>query len=120
MNLNSWILVFIGGGLGSIFRVGMSFWISSAKYLYLSTLLVNIIASFLLGFFIQKQISHPDSDWIKLLLVSGFCGGLSTFSTFSNDNFVLIQSGRWLEAVLYSISSIISGLSAIWIAFKYF
>lgn len=118
MNLSSWILIFIGGGIGSILRVAMSFWINQARFVYLSTLFVNIIASCLIGYFIQKQISNPEASWIKLLLVSGFCGGLSTFSTFSNENLILIQNGRWIEAIFYSLVSLCSCLLAVWAGYK--
>lgn len=118
MNLSSWILIFIGGGLGSILRVAMGSWINHTRFLYLSTLFINIIASFLIGYFIQKQISNPEATWLKLLLVSGFCGGLSTFSTFSNENLILIQNGRWLEAIFYSLTSLSSCLIAVWAGYK--
>jgi CrcB protein len=55
------------------------------------------------------------ADWIYPLVVVGFCGGFSTFSTFSNDNFQLMQQGNWTFLLLNIVLSIGVGLFLVWL-----
>ena len=81
------IYIFIGSGLGGIIRFGLGKWISSihSTNFPLGTFIVNILACFIVGFVIgladSKQIISASA---KMFWVVGFCGGFSTFSTFSN------------------------------------
>ncbi|NOT38303.1 MAG: fluoride efflux transporter CrcB [Saprospiraceae bacterium] len=118
MSFQSLILVFIGGGIGSVLRYMMSQWINSNRFIYVSTLVVNILASFLLGIFLQKLNQMNDQEWIRFLLIVGFCGGLSTFSTFSSENLIMIQQGRIVEAISYSLMSILICVISVWLGFK--
>jgi CrcB protein len=63
--------------------------------------------------FISK--SHTESPDLKWLLVSGFCGGFTTFSAFGYENVVLMRSGHFSIAIAYISLSIVAGLSAVWI-----
>ncbi|MEW5844557.1 MAG: fluoride efflux transporter CrcB [Bacteroidota bacterium] len=113
-------VVFIGGGLGSVFR----YWISSyaSKHLPLffpfGTLLVNIIGSFILGLMIfgwdEKGLISPT---IKLFIGVGFCGGLTTFSTFSLETFNLIKDAEFLMACLNIAVNVLFTLIGIYIAY---
>ena len=113
-------VVFIGGGLGSIFR----YWISSyaSKHLPLffpfGTLLVNILGSFILGLMIfgwdEKGLISPT---IKLFIGVGFCGGLTTFSTFSLETFNLIKDAEFLMACLNIAVNVLFTLVGIYIAY---
>lgn len=114
--MNELIVVFAGGGLGSLARFGLGNWINSLHHLHypLGTLVVNIIACFTLGLFIglvdNKQLF---STTTRLFWVVGFCGGFSTFSAFSSETLLLFQQGQYASSVLYVIISVILCVSAI-------
>lgn len=95
--------VFIGGGLGSVFR----YWVSSfmqkiaASHLPYGTLTVNIIGSFLIGFIITYIESRTaEFPYWRQLLVIGFLGGFTTFSSFSFDTLSLIRNQELTAAFL--------------------
>lgn len=109
------IAIFLGGGLGSVCR----YWVSNLLKNYsinfpLATLCVNLIGSFILGFtialFWNKSHLHPT---IKLAIAVGFCGGLTTFSTFSWETFDLIKNGEFILTFLYVFISILVCLLAV-------
>lgn len=108
------ILIALGGGIGSILRYLAN--VSVGKIwpfkLYYATLLVNIIGCLLIGFligYLQKNSSSNES--LKLLLITGFCGGFTTFSTFGLENFNLLQSQNYITSLIYIASSIIIGIA---------
>lgn len=112
------LLVGLGGGLGSIFRYLTS--LLTAKYYTntfpLATFTANILGCFLIGILIGvlgQNIQTNNS--LKLLLITGFCGGYTTFSTFASENISLLQTNNYITAILYSGSSIFEGLIAIWL-----
>lgn len=100
--MNQLILIFLGGGLGSLARYFLSQQFSNANFQNLpyATLLANIMASFILGIFIGYEMSHKITSNYRLLIAVGFCGGFSTFSTFSADSLHLLQTNRIFEAFL--------------------
>jgi fluoride exporter len=118
--LKNIIFIGIGGGLGSICRYLMSFalakWIDMA--FPLGTFLINILGSLLIGLLLGFFDKTLLSDSARLLLVTGFCGGFTTFSAFSSENLNLILSGNWFTAILYSLLSILLGISAVWLGYK--
>ncbi len=110
------LLVGIGGAIGSIFRY-LSSWIA-AKFLQssfpLSTLLINVFGSLLIGVFIGLLSKYyPENHPLKFLLIVGFCGGFTTFSSFALENYNLFQNNQQLTAYLYIIASIILTITAI-------
>ncbi|MEX2591233.1 MAG: fluoride efflux transporter CrcB [Anditalea sp.] len=112
------ILVGLGGGLGSIFRYLTAVFVNKHfSFIYpLATFMVNFIGCFLigllLGLFERQYWTTPD---LKFLLVVGFCGGYTTFSTFAFENLSLFQSNHTLVAFAYIALSVLTGLFATWL-----
>jgi CrcB protein len=110
------LLIGLGGAFGSIFRY-LTHWITS-KYFQssfpLSTFLVNILGSLLIGLFIGYLSKYfPENHPLKFLLIVGFCGGFTTFSSFALENYNLFQNNQQGTAYLYIITSIILTISAV-------
>lgn len=104
----------IGGAAGSVLRYAISLWLTRAHGDFpLATLLVNVTGSFLLAFF-ARAFSTPDSSAVlRAALTIGFCGGFTTFSTFSAEFVTLVQEGRTLRATLYVAISVLVGIVAV-------
>ena len=113
------LLIGLGGGLGSIARYATT--ILSQKYLSsflpYGTLIANILGSLLIGLFLAYLIENPSQNF-RLLLVTGFCGGFTTFSTFSYENFSYLQNGQIGMFLLYGLGSIALGLLAVFVGFN--
>ncbi|CNC88169.1 fluoride ion transporter CrcB [Yersinia pseudotuberculosis] len=93
---NTLLAVFIGGGVGSMARWLVSLKLNSASaHLPVGTLIVNLVGAFIIGLTLAlfSRMTHIDPVW-KLLITTGFCGGLTTFSTFSVEVVYLIQEGK--------------------------
>lgn len=114
----NFLAVFLGGGLGACLRYWVGIFITGFLKINLpvATFLVNVLGCFLIGFlyvfFVEKLEA---SKQLKLLLTVGFCGGLTTFSTFSAEVFDMIQNGQLLNASIYTILSVIIGLVAVFL-----
>ena len=106
------LLVCIGSFVGG----GARYAISKAMQLFLptvmpwGTLTVNVVGCFLIGLLSGLL---PGNHTAKLILVTGFCGGFTTFSTFMNENFQLGRDGHLLWAMLYTAASVVLGLLAV-------
>ena len=111
--------IFIGGGIGSLSRYGITNLLKMYSMDFpFATLSVNIIGSLILGFaatlfWSKTQNSIFLNDTLKLAVTVGFCGGLTTFSTFSWETFDLIKQGDYLLAFLYTVISILVCVLAI-------
>lgn len=122
MTFNNLFLVFMGGGIGSVFR----WWIGRIVPFYfagtfpVSTFAINCVASLLFGLFIslneQKIVASP----LLLFLTTGFCGGFSTFSTFAFESFKLFKNGELLLLISYNLLSLVFGLLSAYLGYKYF
>lgn len=108
-------LVFVGGGVGSALRFLLGRYISRYSIAFpWATLTVNIIASFALGFIMAIYLKKPDTNyWLPLLLGVGFCGGLSTFSTFSYEGFMMLQKNEVAQFLVYTGVSLVACLAAV-------
>ena len=90
------LAVFIGGGTGSVARWFLSMRFNPMHHaIPLGTLTANLIGAFIIGVGLAwfNRMTHIDPMW-KLLITTGFCGGLTTFSTFSAEVVFLLQDGR--------------------------
>ncbi len=116
--LKTLLLVGIGGGIGSVMRY-LTAYVVGKFYdnpFPLATFSVNILGCLLIGILIGvfgKQLS-PNDD-LKYLFITGFCGGYTTFSTFSAENIQLIQSGNYVIPALYITSSVLFGILAVFL-----
>lgn len=100
---SSWLLVFVGGGIGSVLRYGIGLLLPATvagRPFPVGILLANVCASALLGFVAAAVLNRMVSNDLRLLVGVGVCGGLSTFSSFSVDTLVLLQHGRIGTALL--------------------
>jgi CrcB protein len=109
----NFIWVFIGGGLGSISRYGIS--LGTQKFytgnLPIATFTSNILACIILGItFYGFKDKLETTAWISPLLITGFCGGFSTFSSWSKETVDLIQQGQWIWAVSNILISLLFGI----------
>jgi CrcB protein len=114
--IQSVALVGIGGAIGSILRYLAGCWLKpyTTGGFPWSTFGVNIIGSLLIGILIAYfQTKTPAQNSLQLLLVTGFCGGFTTFSSFTLENIQLIQEGKIAVASTYIVLSIIFGLLAV-------
>lgn len=104
------ILVFIGGGFGSLLRYLLSLWIPwNETSIPWATFLANFFACMLIGVLWMLGTRNILDAHLRLLLITGFCGGFSTFSTFSNEIFLLGEESRWMVAGTYVVGSLVFG-----------
>ena len=111
------ILVFLGGGFGSVLRYIVGKWLNSpVSGIPYGTFAANIFGSLLIGLILgyagrSETLSHNQT----LLLATGFCGGFTTFSTFAYENHVFLKSGDFTTFALYTILSFIVGFAAVFL-----
>lgn len=108
------LLVGAGGFIGSILRYLFSALLSSTLILHpinIGTLTVNVVGSFIIGLLLA---STSATHWYFLAIV-GFCGGFTTFSTFSLELFVLIKEGHYSHGLLYLTLSVCICVLFVWL-----
>jgi CrcB protein len=118
--MQNYIIVFFGAGIGGILR----YWLSGFVYKFLpanfpyGTLAINFLGSFIIGFVIfglyDKELVSQD---MRLFLTIGFCGGFTTFSTFSLETFNLFKNSEFLFASLNIFLSVFLCLAGIYLAY---
>lgn len=111
------IMVFLGGGLGSVARYSLGRWVNALHSVNFpfGTLLANIAACFILGLMVgladHRQLFSPNA---RLFWTVGFCGGFSTFSTFSHETITLLQGGFSQNALIYGFLSLLLCILAVY------
>lgn len=111
------LLVFIGGGFGSILRflIGKTLNNTQTGIPY-GTFTANIFGSLLIGIILGLAVKNEAlSQNNTLLLATGFCGGFTTFSTFAYENHIFLKSGDFTSFALYTIASFVLGFLAVFI-----
>jgi CrcB protein len=110
------LVIVLGGGLGSLSRFGMSFWIQAIipnSFFPWGILIVNLAGCFAIGFFVGLLFEYYQFGVIlRSLIIIGFLGGFTTFSSFSLDTLTLIQSNEYLLAFFYLLISVAGGVLA--------
>lgn len=115
--LKQLLLVGIGGSLGSMLRYLVS--VLTGRFVQsafpLPTLLVNLTGCFLIGL-LAGALSHvmDGNTNLRLLLITGFCGGYTTFSAFAYENLQLIESQQFTLAIAYTLLSVVLGIGLVW------
>jgi CrcB protein len=113
--MNRILLVFLGGGLGSSFRYLIGILLNRNDFLTpYGTFFVNVFGSFLIGILAGYNLRTLNLNHeYQALLIAGFLGGFTTFSSFAFENLVMIQSGKFLLFAAYFITTLIVGLFAV-------
>ena len=111
--LKQFLFIGIGGGIGSVLRYMIQLAISKHTSMVFpaGTFVVNITGCFLIGLFYALAMKENmlNFEW-RLFLITGLCGGYTTFSSFSYENITLLKNGHYLQFSLYTGLSIFAGL----------
>lgn len=110
--------VALGSAIGGVARALVGSWVEGALQVPSRTLLINVTGSFLLGFFMhwagQQPAGHPN---LRAFVAVGLCGGYTTFSTFSFDTVVLLETGAYARAAMYVALSVLGSVGAVLLGF---
>jgi CrcB protein len=114
--MNNFLIVGIGGFLGAVARYALALWIGQkwGRSFPMGTFVINVSGSFLIGLlmvlFTERYLINP--QW-RLLLVVGFLGAYTTFSTFEYETGSLLRDGEWTMAMLNVVGSVVAGFVAL-------
>jgi len=106
------LLISLGASLGALARWGAGLWLNATWNGFpLGTLLVNLVGGLLIGAALEWFTHRPD-ELLRLLLVTGFLGGLTTFSAFSGESLSLLMRGEFALAIAHSLAHVLGALGA--------
>lgn len=115
---NNILIVGLGGGIGSILRYLCQKWVNESYQhnFPIATFLVNVFGCLLIGvFYALGEKGNILSPQTRLLLITGLCGGFTTFSTFAFENMSLLRTGDTFYFLLYAVGSVVLGIAAVYI-----
>jgi len=109
------VLVLVGGAVGAPLRYLTDLFVQSRhdSVLPWGTLIVNVAGSLILGATASAVANAGASAWLLTLVGTGFCGALTTFSTFGFETVRLVEEGSWIEALLNVTVSLAAGMLAV-------
>jgi CrcB protein len=116
--LKTILYIAIGGAIGSVLRYLTSVLVNKywANHFPLATFITNVLGCFLIGILIgileKNNLANSNLKWF---LITGFCGGFTTFSTFGYENYTLFQNNNSLLAFGYIALSVLLGIFAVWL-----
>jgi len=113
--MKQFLLVFLGGGIGSGLRYLLSKTLNPyTSNFFLGTFGVNIIGCLIIGIILGISAkSTALSNNTVLFITIGFCGGFTTFSSFALENYGMLREGQITSFLLYTLSSIVVGILAV-------
>jgi CrcB protein len=114
------VYIFLGGGVGSVLRYLISMYTQKLVKIGsfpLGTFLVNILGCFMIGF-LTSYFMKSD-NYLKYLLITGLCGGFTTFSTFSIENYSLWENQQFATLIFYIVLSVLIGFIAVFSGMKF-
>jgi CrcB protein len=110
MSLTTCLVVMLGGAIGALARYLLALWaLPISGQLPLGTILINVIGSFVIGFFGTLTLAHgryPVSETARLFVMVGICGGFTTFSSFSLQTLDLLRGGAAIRAAVNVTASV--------------
>lgn len=116
--MKTWTLIGLAGAAGTLLRYGIAVIVRKSDWGFtgLSTLISNIIGCFLIGIILSLAVrGNRISEETKIILAVGFCGGLTTFSSFTAENYSFLSGKNFLTFALYTSISVFAGLFAMWL-----
>jgi fluoride exporter len=113
----TYLAISIGAVLGANARYLLGGWVLErmGSEFPFGTLLINVTGSFAIGLGYALIERHGAPDWVRPLVIVGFLGAYTTFSTFSLDTLALAERGAWLAAGSYVLGSVAASLAAVWL-----
>lgn len=107
-------VIAVGAVLGAWLRWALSYWLNPrSELLPAGTLVANVAGGYLVGIAVAVLAASPSlSPYWRLLVITGFLGGLTTFSTFSAESVLLLQGERWAAALAHSLAHLFGSLAA--------
>ena len=116
--IKSFLFVGLGGSIGAMLRYFITIVWKTGNF-PLHTLLINILGCLFIGIvFALSEKTNFITENAKLFLATGICGGFTTFSAFSLENFQLLKTGEFLTAGFYILTSVVACIMATFIGFK--
>jgi len=112
------LFVALGSAIGGVGRYLVGLALPTAGGFPWATLCVNVVGSLVLGAVTGVLSAHGESAALRAFAVVGFCGGFTTFSTFSNESLRMIESSQWGILAVYMTLSLLAGIAAVWLGVK--